>query len=30
MQIHTLDEPLVDINTWALADSLGLTRREDR
>lgn len=30
MQIQTLDELLVDIDTWALADSLGITRREIR
>lgn len=27
MQIHTVDELLVDIDTWALAESLGLTGR---
>lgn len=30
MQIHTLDELLVDIDTWALADGLGLTHRENQ
>lgn len=25
-----VDELLVDIDTWALADSLGITRRENR
>jgi len=30
MQIHTVDELVVDIDTWALADSLGITRQENQ
>ena len=30
MQIHMVDELLVDIDTWALADSLGITHRANQ